>query len=202
MSWDATLHAACCGTQLPGQWNYTYNTTPMVDADTVCETLRPICNRIGPNFGKPDHSGCPDCINGRRPLRDGDRIAIRAGAAVNDRKTGEWTERFVTPKFGIVFEPMWLAIRDGADEMESFVLRPGEVVGHATVADVLPIVDGQGACGSSFDDSQPHICWWGDSSHTCAYDGEDDIDISDHLDAGLVFTPGGVALDLNVETTG
>jgi len=27
----------------------------------VCPTWRPMCNRIGPGFGKPDHRGCPHC---------------------------------------------------------------------------------------------------------------------------------------------
>ena len=31
MSWDATLVTACCGTNR-GDWNYTYNTTPMTVA--------------------------------------------------------------------------------------------------------------------------------------------------------------------------
>lgn len=31
MSWDADLYTACCGSHR-GEWNYTYNTTPMVRA--------------------------------------------------------------------------------------------------------------------------------------------------------------------------
>jgi len=29
--------------------------------DRPCDSFRPVCNRIGPGFGKPDHRGCPDC---------------------------------------------------------------------------------------------------------------------------------------------
>jgi hypothetical protein len=30
----------------------------------TCETVRPICNRIGMDFGRPDHRCCPDCVSG------------------------------------------------------------------------------------------------------------------------------------------
>lgn len=32
-----------------------------LDLERPCESWRPVCNRIGPNFGKPDHNGCSDC---------------------------------------------------------------------------------------------------------------------------------------------
>lgn len=35
-----------------------------VDLTLPCETVRPIHNRIGPDFGKPDHRSCPDCVGG------------------------------------------------------------------------------------------------------------------------------------------
>jgi len=33
----------------------------LFDLDRPCDSFRPVCNRIGPGFGKPDHRGCPDC---------------------------------------------------------------------------------------------------------------------------------------------
>jgi hypothetical protein len=37
-----------------------------LDLDRPCDTWRPICNRIGTGFGKPDHNGCPDCHGSKR----------------------------------------------------------------------------------------------------------------------------------------
>jgi hypothetical protein len=142
------------------------------DADTECDQCE------GSGFIGRDARMCPRCkVSGRRPLRPGDRIAIRAD---ND---------LLHP--AILVDHLGGYLYDGADGID-YPLRPGEVVGYATVTNVLPIyrVAHEGAhhklqacivAGAHWAD------YWAEGSTEA-------VDLSDHLGAGLVFTPGQVAL--------
>lgn len=159
------------------------------DADTECETCLGCSGDWIDAEGESLWLDCPGCDGKqRRPLRAGDRIAIRADG--------------VAPIDGTIIANDWLVvsppdcpwfgwIEHHASGMpgapEDIRLRPGEVVGYATVTNVLPIVDDILYAG-------PCVCSNGRTLWLHTPEGA--VDLSDHLAAGLVFTPGQIALEL------
>lgn len=159
------------------------------DADTECER----CGGIG--WVAPSgrllskRRRCPDCTNGRRPLRAGDRIAIRADDDVPPCDCDQWD--------GATQSVVPFRAPHACSQVDTTELRPGDIAGYATVTNVLPIVD---ACrvAPPYPDDGLYVCTCGEHEGLWL-DSDWPTDLSDHVDAGLVFTQGGVALELAAE---
>lgn len=134
---------------------------------------------------------CPECNgSGRRPLRAGDRIAIRADDVEPRRLPTDVHGWQVTGAvFGGEDPPRYRLYRTRYEDkdIDYITLRPGDIAGYATVTNVLPIVDDILYAG-------PCVCSNGRTLWLHTPEGA--VDLSDHLAAGLVFTPGQIALEL------
>lgn len=144
--------------------------------------------------GVPRHwTDCLDCTNGRRPFRAGDRIAIRADDNMPERGIVGGFEVFEHFDGSRFMRP----VATRYDDDTSIPLRPGDIVGYATVTNVLPIVENIDSVPLSEDAIEVSgrnvvtvRCWVADAQNHGL--------LSDHIDAGLVFTPGQAALELAV----
>lgn len=148
--WDCNGEHCDCPLSPLAQW-----ATLDVLPDVECST----CGGAGWKPTPGDDSTafrCPDCINGRRPLRAGDRVEIVAGELPKYSETfGDWTvgwhQRGEGPQLPVlvhVQSRMQLVIPLPA---------PGTVVGSATVEWVGPIYDDTLYDDGLPEDWQPHI---------------------------------------------
>lgn len=167
------------------------------DATAECET----CGGRGydrTKAGATSAAGCPHCRLGRRPFRAGDRIAIRADDNVPNAPASldPWCLTVWRDLFGFRRYSLFKRL-----SLTDIPLRPGEVVGYATVTNVLPIVGGIPPQDSWREpwriittEPWPVVASWPGygSAHP-------EVALVDHVDAGLVFTPGQIALEMQGE---